>query len=108
MDPILNGAPSRGGQIARRIVARLIVAILAGIGLGYYFGKTVAADAARGRALTLKAYVADFDSHKRALMKSEVPMWGALLTMIIVMIAFIAVYELLVLEIGRASCRERV
>ena len=90
------------GRLARRIVARLIVAVLLGLGLGYYFGVTVGRDAARGRALTLKEYIANFDSHKKALIKSEVPMWGALLTMVILMLSFIAVYELVVWAVDRA------
>ncbi len=99
----MNESPATPqGRLARRILARLIVAILLGIGLGYYFGKSVAGDAARGRALTLKEYIADFESHKKALIKSEVPMWGALLTMVVLLIAFFALYELLVLVVDKA------
>jgi len=84
----LNDSPATPqGRLARRIVARLIVTVLMGIGFGYFFGASVARDAARGRALTLKEYIADFESHKKALVKSEVPMWGALLTMVILLIA---------------------
>jgi len=98
----LNDSPATPhGRLARRILARLIVAILLGIGFGYYFGTTVAGDAARGHALTLKEYVADFDTHKKALIKSEVPMWGAILTMVILMITFIAVFELLVFVVDK-------
>jgi hypothetical protein len=99
----LNDAPATPqGRLARRIVARLIVTVLMGIGFGYYFGASVARDAARGRALTLKEYIADFESHKKALIKSEVPMWGALLTMVILLIVFIALYEVLVLIVDKA------
>ena len=42
------------------------------------------------------------ESHKKALVKSEVPMWGALLTMVILLIAFFALYELLVWVVDKA------
>ncbi len=99
----MNESPATPqGRLARRIVARVIVTVLMGIGFGYFFGATVARDAARGRALTLKEYIADFESHKKALVKSEVPMWGALLTMVILLIAFFALYELLVWVVDKA------
>lgn len=89
------------GQRARGVTARLIVVILSGLVAGYFFGASVASDAARGRALTLKAYIADFESHRRALLKGDVPMWAALLTMVVLMLAFVGVYELLVAAVDR-------
>jgi Na+/H+-dicarboxylate symporter len=90
------------GQRARDIVARLIVAILSGIAVGYFFGTSVASDAARGRTLTLKEYIADFENHRRTLLRNDLPMWAALLTMVVLMLAFFGVYELLVVAVDRA------
>jgi len=41
----------------RMVVARLIVAILLGIAVGYAVGKSTAADAERGNALTMSGRV---------------------------------------------------
>jgi amino acid transporter len=96
----LNG-PTPDGPLTRRIVARIIVAILGGVVLGYFFGASVASDAARARSLTLKEYIADFDTYRKGLLKSDVPMWGAILTMIVMVIALAGVYELLVLAVDK-------
>jgi hypothetical protein len=83
------------------MAARVIVAVLLGIALGYVFGKSQASTAARGKALTLKEYVDGFETHKQELLKSAVPMWGAILTLVIMVIAFIALYELLVVAVDK-------
>ena len=62
----------------RMVVARLIVAILLGLAVGYAVGKNTEADVARGNALTMKTYIADFDHYKQQLVASRVPMAAAL------------------------------
>src|SRR5260370_24178569 len=80
----------------RMVVARLIVAILLGIAVGYAVGNSTAADAERGNALTMKAYIADFDHHKQELIASRVPMAAALLVGTLMIVAMFGLYELLV------------
>jgi hypothetical protein len=79
------------------IVARLIVMILFGTAIGYAVGKSLASDAATGRELTLKQYIADFDSHKKELIDSEMPMAVAVVVGVLMVVVFFGVYELVVL-----------
>lgn len=65
--------------MARMIVARVVVAVLIGLAFGYAIGRSTAADAARGRELTVKEYIADFESHKKELIGSGVPMAAAVI-----------------------------
>ena len=85
-----------GGDRTRKIVARIIVAVLLGIATGYGVGTSLASDAARGRALTMKEYVASFDEYKRHLMGNDSPMWAAVIAGVFMVVAALAVYELLV------------
>ena len=77
----------------RMVVARLIVAILLGIAVGYAVGKSTAADAERGNALTMKEYIADFDHHKQELISSRVPMAGALFVGALMIVAMFAQFD---------------
>lgn len=45
------------GRRTRQIVARVIVALPFDIAQGYAVGQSLASDAARGRALTMKEYL---------------------------------------------------
>jgi hypothetical protein len=87
--------------MARKIVARLIVVVLFGIVIGYAVGKSLAKDATRGRDLTLKEYVADFESHKKDLITSDMPMALSMFVGVLMVVAFFAVYELLVFAVDR-------
>ncbi len=84
------------GHRTRRIVARLIVAVLLGIATGYAVGTSLASDAARGRALTMKEYVANFDEYKKHLLGNDSSMWAAIIAGVFMVVAAFAVYELLV------------
>lgn len=88
--------------MTRRIVARVIVAVLLGIATGYAVGKSLAKDAAEGRELTLKEYIADFESHKEELTKSAMPMGVAVFSGVFMVVALFGVYELLVLAVDKA------
>lgn len=88
--------------MTRKIIARLIVAVLLGIVTGYGVGKSLDKDAAQGRELTLKAYIAEFESHKKELTDSEVPMTLAIVTGVLMVVVFFGVYELLVLVVDKA------
>ncbi|MFN2570726.1 MAG: hypothetical protein ABR537_03795 [Gemmatimonadales bacterium] len=89
-------------SLTRRIVARVMVAVLLGGALGYAFGWSVAKDAARGKSLTLKEYVADFESHKQHLINGQVPMWVAIVTLILMLVVLFGIYELLAVAVDRA------
>lgn len=82
--------------MARTLVARLIVIILIGIATGYAVGKSLASDAATGRELTLKEYIADFDRHKKDLIDSEMPMGVSIFVGVLMLVVVLGVYELLV------------
>ena len=88
--------------MARQLIARLIVVILLGVATGYAVGKSVAKDAATGRELTLKQYIADFESHKEELVSSDMPMWLALISGVLMIVVLFGVYELLVLAADKA------
>ena len=74
----------------------MVVAVLIGLAFGYAIGRSTGADAARGRDLTLKEYVADFEHHKKELIASGVPMVAAVIIGMMMVVAFFGVYELLV------------
>lgn len=87
--------------MARKIIARVMVAILLGIATGYAVGKNLANEAAQGRELTLKAYIDEFDRHKEELSSSEIPMAIAIVSSIMVVVVFFGVYELLVFALDK-------
>jgi len=87
--------------MSRKIIARVIVAVLLGIATGYAVGKSLAKDAAEGQELTLKAYIAEFESHKEELTKSGMPMGLAIFSGVVMIVAFFGVYELLVLAVDK-------
>ena len=94
---LLNTAPLQpDGITTRKIVARALVALLFGIAMGYAIGKSIEADAARGRALTLKEYVADFERYRNHLIGNESPIWAMIIAGVVIMVLVFAIYELLV------------
>ena len=82
--------------MARMIFARVVVAVLIGLAFGYAIGRSTAADAARGRDLTVKEYIADFENHKKELIDSGVPMVAAVIIGMMMVVAAFGVYALLV------------
>jgi len=93
--------PTAEGRMARKIIARVIVAVLLGILTGYAVGKSLAKDAADGRELTLKEYIAEFESHKKELTDSEMSMGLAIFSGVVMIVALFGVYELLVLAVDK-------
>jgi vacuolar-type H+-ATPase subunit I/STV1 len=79
----------------RMVVARLLVAMLLGIVVGYAVGKSTEADAERGNALTMKEYIADFDHHKQELISSRLPMAAAIIVGTLMVVAMFGLYEVL-------------
>lgn len=88
--------------MARKIVARVIVAVLLGILTGYAVGQSLDKDAEKGRELTLKAYIAEFESHKKDLTDSEMPMALAIFSGVLMVVVLFGAYELLVLVVDKA------
>lgn len=87
--------------MARKLIARVIVVILLGIATGYAVGKSLAKDAATGRELTLKQYIADFESHKEKLVSSDMPMGVAIVVGVLMLVIVFALYELLVFAVDK-------
>lgn len=86
----------------RMLVARLIVMILFGLATGYAVGRSLANDAATGRELTLKQYIDEFESHKKDLVDSQMPMALAIFVGVLMIVVFFGVYELFVLGVDKA------
>jgi hypothetical protein len=83
------------------VVARVIVALMLGGLLGYGLETSLKGDAERGKELTMKQYVADFDRHKADLEDSDMPTAVALVTGVIMVAGLFGVYELLAFGIGK-------
>jgi hypothetical protein len=86
---------------ARKLVARLIVVLLIGITMGYAMGKSVAKDAAKGRELTLKEYIGEFESHREELIGSDMSIGLAIFVGALMMVLVFGVYELLVAGVDK-------
>jgi len=84
------------------IGARVVVALLLGALVGYAIGNSLQSDAERGKTLTLKQYVADFESYKEKLVSSEAPMAATVVMGMIMVALLFAVYELFAFGVGKA------
>jgi len=83
------------------IGARVVVALLLGALFGYAVGNSLNNDAERGKTLTLKQYVADFESHKEKLVSSDAPMVVAVVMGMIMVALLFAVYEVLAFGVAK-------
>ena len=84
-----------------QLVAKGAVIVLLGLVLGYFLGLSFAQDAARGHALTLKAYIDNFDHYKAELESSATTMTIALISGVIVSTMVFVVYELVAFGVAR-------
>jgi ABC-type glycerol-3-phosphate transport system permease component len=84
-----------------QLVAKGAVIVLAGLLLGYFLGVSFAHDAARAHALTLKAYIDNFDNYKTELASSHMTMGVSLISGVIVCTLVFVVYELIALGLAR-------
>ena len=87
---------------APALVAKGTIALVAGLALGYAVGVSLAHDSEKGRALTMKVYIADFERHKADLESSQVPTWVALLAGVCITFATFLGYELLAFGLTKA------
>jgi hypothetical protein len=84
------------------LIAKLVVAIIAGLAVGYGVGVSLQHEAAKGRALTMDQYVADFQRYKGNLESSEIPMAVSLVLGTLMVCGAFALYELFALGVAKA------
>ena len=86
----------------RNLLARVIVAIVLGLVGGYAIGKGMEADAERGRTLTLKEYVSEFEAEKAKLTEGgDAPLAAMVLVGTLMVVVLFGIYELLVFAVDR-------
>ena len=78
-----------------QFIAKGSIAVLAGLAIGYYMGVDLAHDGAKGKNLTMKEYVDDFESYKARLQSSPVPMSLSLFAGVVLTLVTFGTYELL-------------
>ena len=85
----------------RMFVARAVVALVFGIIIGNYIGRSMEDDAEKGRQLTMESYVKEFSSYKAKLESHTASRLGAIIMMAVVSFGFFGIYELLSMILGR-------
>src|SRR5882672_10157017 len=81
-------------------LAKSMVAVFLGAVLGYFIGNSLAADAEKGRTLTMDEYVDNFARYKADL-ESHTTKAGAFFAMVILSLGFFALYEFLALLLAK-------
>lgn len=82
-------------------VAKTILAIILGVLLGYAMATSMKADSARAKELTMKEYVADFDSYKAKLEGTQMPMAVAVVVGVLMVTAMFGIYEALAFGLAK-------
>jgi len=82
-------------------VAKIVIAIIFGVLLGYGMAVSTKADADRAKALTMKEYVADFDSYKAKLEDGQMSMAVSAVAGVLMIVAVFGIYEALALGLGK-------
>ena len=81
-------------SLRNRIVGLLLVVVLSVLA-GLAYAASFAADYAKGQALTLEAYTADFDAYRAGLLDTTVlPAWGWIMICVAMLGALVIAYEL--------------
>jgi len=83
------------------LIAKIVVALIAGLAVGYGVGVSLRHEAAKGRALTMDQYVADFHRYKGNLESSETPMAVSLVLGTLMICGAFALYELFALGVAK-------
>ena len=82
--------------LRNRIIGKMLLVALLSALMGYAFAAEFAADHARGAALTLKQYTADFDAYRAELMEAgQWSGWGWTMLSFMMLGSAILTYELL-------------
>jgi len=87
--------------MSRMVLARLLVTLVIGLLIGVAVAKSLEADATRGRSLTMKEYIEEFDSHKEKLTAGEMPLGASIFVVTLMVMVALGLYELLVFGVDR-------
>ena len=82
-------------------VAKIVIAIIFGVLLGYGMAVSTKADSERAKALTMKQYIADFDSYKAKLGENQMTMGVSAVAGVLMVMALFGVYEALAFGLGK-------
>lgn len=86
-------------------VAKTLIAIVLGVLLGYGMASSTKADAARAKELTMKQYVADFDSYKAKLEGGQMPTGVAAVAGVLMVAAMFGAYEAIAFGLAKVFAR---
>ncbi|HJS44014.1 MAG TPA: hypothetical protein VJ755_11125 [Gemmatimonadales bacterium] len=87
--------------MSRMLLARFLVTLVIGLLIGVAVAKSLEADAAKGRSLTMKEYIEEFDSHKEELTQGEMPLGASIFVVTLMVMVILGVYEMLVFGVER-------
>jgi hypothetical protein len=87
--------------MSRTLLARLLVAVIIGLLLGVTVGKSMERDVAKGKSLTMKEYIEDFDNHRKDLTKGDMALGYAILIVTLMVMVLIGLYEVLVFAMDK-------
>ena len=87
--------------MSRMVLARLLVTLVIGLLIGVAVAKSLEADAAKGRSLTMKEYVEEFDSHKQKLTQGEMPLGASIFVVTLMVMVALGLYEALVFGVEK-------
>lgn len=82
--------------MSRMVLARLLVTLVIGLLIGVAVAKSLEADATKGRSLTMKEYIEEFDSHKQKLTQGEMALGASIFVVTLMVMVALGLYELLV------------
>jgi len=87
--------------MSRMVLARILVTLVIGLLIGVAVSKSLKADATRGRSLTMKEYIEEFDSHKEKLTAGEMPLGASIFVVTLMVMVALGLYELLVFGVDK-------
>lgn len=87
--------------MSRMLLARILVTLVIGLLIGVAVAKSLEADAARGRSLTMKEYIEEFDSHKQKLTEGEMPLGASIFVVTLMVMVSLGLYELMVFGVEK-------
>ena len=87
--------------MSRMVLARILVTLVIGLLIGVAVAKSLEADATRGRSLTMKEYIEEFDSHKEKLTAGEMPLGASIFVVTLMVMVALGLYELLVFGVDK-------
>lgn len=82
-------------KLRNRIVGKALLVVVLSVLAGLGFAATFADDYAKGQALTLEAYTADFDAYRAGLLDTTIwPAWGWMMMSVLMLGGAVVIYEL--------------